>query len=209
MVPQQSIKEINLSFNVLKEIAPCNFLVFGLGHDSLMWSALNPGGTTLFLEEDPKWLEMVLKEDPSLHAAHVKYTTQLSQADQLLNAARADPDCAPSAVQVSRGSRCPLVLTTLPNEVYDKEWDVIMVDAPRGYFAEAPGRMGAIFTAAAMARARVNPGVTHVYLHDVDRRVEKMYAEEYLCMKNKVEGEGRLWHFAIPPSANVNQRKFC
>ncbi|KAL8193490.1 hypothetical protein R6Q57_026625 [Mikania cordata] len=48
-----------------------------------------------------------------------------------------------------------------------------MIDAPRGYFAEA----------AVMARNRKKSGVTHVFLHDVDRRVEKSYAEEFLCRK--------------------------
>ncbi|KAK7818581.1 putative methyltransferase [Quercus suber] len=54
VVPQQTLSEIKISFNILQILAPCNFLVFGLGHDSLMWASLNPRGTTLFLEEDPK-----------------------------------------------------------------------------------------------------------------------------------------------------------
>ncbi|CAN1191422.1 Probable methyltransferase At1g27930 [Linum perenne] len=62
--------------------------------------------------------------------------------------------------------KCPLALTGLPEEVYEKEWDVIMIDAPRGWFPEAPGRMAAIFSAAVMARARKGSGVTHVFLHD-------------------------------------------
>jgi len=79
-----------------------------------------------------------------------------------------------------------------------------MIDAPRGYFAEAPGRMGAIFSAAVMARARMRPGVTHVFLHDVNRRVEKVFAEEFLCRKYLVKAVGRLWHFEIPHPANVS-----
>lgn len=96
----------------------------------------------------------------------------------------------------------------LPDEVYDTEWDLIMIDAPRGYFAEAPGRMAAIYSAAVMARNRNKSGVTHVFLHDVDRRVEKLYAEEFLCKKHLVKAVGRLWHFEIPPAANVNA-PFC
>lgn len=87
--------------------------------------------------------------------------------------------------------------------MYDKEWDLIMIDAPRGYFAEAPGRMAAIFSAAVMARARKGSGVTHVFLHDIDRKVEKVYAEEFLCRKHLVKAVARLWHFEIPPAANV------
>lgn len=103
---------------------------------------------------------------------------------------------------------CRLALNMLGDEVYDTEWDMIMVDAPRGYFAEAPGRMAAIYSAAVMARNRKRSGVTHVFVHDVDRKVEKMYAEAFLCKKHLVKAVGRLWHFEIPPAANVDT-DFC
>ena len=79
-----------------------------------------------------------------------------------------------------------------------------MIDAPKGYFAEAPGRMAAIYSASVMARNRKKSGVTHIFLHDVDRRVEKTFAEEFLCKKHLVTGVGRLWHFEIPSAANVS-----
>lgn len=186
--------------------------MFGLGHDSQMWHAFNPGGTTLFLEEDPKWVETVLHDAPFLRAKYVKYRTQLQEADQLLQSYRSEPDCNPTKnIPLKQNERCKLALNMLPDEVYDKEWDLIMIDAPRGYFAEAPGRMAAIYSAAVMARKRKGSGVTHVYLHDVDRRVEKIYAEEFLCRKNLVKGEGRLWHFEIPSVVNssVKSDLFC
>lgn len=209
VVPQQSLAEISLCFNVLREAAPCNFLVFGLGHDSLMWAALNPRGTTVFLEEGESWIRSVITKAPSLHAFHVHYPTRLAEANELLATYRDERDCMPGNAGMGGESRCRLALPGLPEEVRDKQWDVIMIDAPRGYFAEAPGRMGAIFTAAVMARGRTGEGVTHVFLHDVNRRVERAYAKEFLCMKNKVEGVGRLWHFEIPPSSNVNATRFC
>ncbi|KAJ9135497.1 hypothetical protein P3X46_032676 [Hevea brasiliensis] len=202
VVPQQSRAEITLSFDVLKTLAPCNFLVFGLGHDSLMWTSLNPRGTTIFLEEDPKWVHTVLQSAPNLHAYVVKYPTQLREAHKLLSYYKQEKECMPPDVRLKGNTRCKLALSMLPDEVLDKEWDVIMIDAPRGYFAAAPGRMGAIFSAAVMARARTRQGVTHVYLHDVDRKVEKVYAEEFLCKKYLVKGVGRLWHFEIPSLAN-------
>uniref|UniRef100_A0A5B7BV07 Putative glucuronoxylan 4-O-methyltransferase 1 n=1 Tax=Davidia involucrata TaxID=16924 RepID=A0A5B7BV07_DAVIN len=201
VVPQQSLGEISVSFDVLQSLPPCNFLIFGLGHDSLMWASLNPSGTTIFLEEDPKWVQTVLKDAPMLRAHTVRYRTKLSEADQLLSSYRSEPECSPSKSYLRDNIKCKLALTGLPDEVYDKEWDLIMVDAPRGYFAEAPGRMGAIYSAAVMARNRKGSGVTHVFLHDVDRKVEKTYAEEFLCRKNLVKGVGRLWHFEIPPAA--------
>ncbi|KAK4402637.1 putative methyltransferase [Sesamum angolense] len=208
VVPQQSIGEITVSYNVLRSLGPSNFLVFGLGHDSLMWAAINPGGRTLFLEEDPKWVQTVLKDAPALRVDTVRYRTQLSQADELLKHYRTEPDCSAKNSFLRGNHKCRLALDMLSDEVYDTEWDMIMVDAPRGYFAEAPGRMAAIYSAAVMARNRKKSGVTHVFLHDVDRRVEKKYAEAFLCRKHLVKAVGRLWHFEIPPAANVSG-DFC
>lgn len=208
VVPQQSLAEITVTFDVLRSLGPTNFLVFGLGHDSLMWASLNPRGKTLFLEETPKWVQTVLKDAPTLRAHTVRYRNQLSQADELLHHFRSEPDCSPRKSFIRGNHKCRLALNMLPDEVYDTEWDLIMIDAPRGYFAEAPGRMAAIYSAAVMARNRNKSGVTHVFLHDVDRRVEKLYAEEFLCKKHLVKAVGRLWHFEIPPAANVNA-PFC
>ncbi|GAB4828618.1 hypothetical protein Ancab_018282 [Ancistrocladus abbreviatus] len=202
VVPQQSLEEITVSFNVLRSRPPCNFLVFGLGYDSLMWAALNPNGTTLFLEEDPDWVRTVLKDASDLKAHSVSYRTQLKEAHGLLKSYKREPDCQPSSSRIFlRGNRkCKLALDNLPEEVYEREWDLIMIDAPRGYYPTAPGRMAAIYSAAVMARGRKGGGTTHVFLHDVDRRVEKAFAEEFLCRKYLVEGVGRLWHFEIPPA---------
>ncbi|KAK6116600.1 hypothetical protein DH2020_049706 [Rehmannia glutinosa] len=190
VVPQQSLGEITVTFDVLKLIAPCDFLVFGLGHDSLMWAALNPRGTTLFLEEDPKWFKAVMKDAPALHAETVPYRTQLSEADELLRHYRTEPDCWANSSFLRGNSKCRLALNMLSDKVYVTEWDMIMIDAPRGYFPKAPGRMAAIYSAAVMARNRKRLGVTHVFLHDVDRRVEKMYADMFLCKKYLVKAVG-------------------
>ncbi|KAF6148478.1 hypothetical protein GIB67_038833 [Kingdonia uniflora] len=217
VVPQQSRAEISVSFDVLQScsgtLSGCNFLVFGLGHDSLMWSSFNPLGTTVFLEEDPKWVQTVLKDAPNLKAHYVRYQTQLIQADELMRTYRSEPYCLPAKAYVKGNTKCKLALTTLPEEVYERQWDLIMIDAPRGYFNEAPGRMGAIFSAAVMARARTRPGVTHIFLHDVNRKVEKMFAMEFLCRKYLVKAVGRLWYFKIPSAANTtdvnSDDRFC
>ena len=46
VTPQQTFDEISVSKRVLDKKSPCNFLVFGLGHDSPMWASLNHGGRT-------------------------------------------------------------------------------------------------------------------------------------------------------------------
>lgn len=134
VVPQQSRAEISESLAVLRKRAPCNFLVFGLGHDSLMWHALNAGGTTVFLEEDRTWYNTVLKESSFLTAYHVEYRTHLSEADDLINGWKEEEMCAPENAYLKGNRRCRLALESLPNAIYEKEWDVIMIDAPKGYY---------------------------------------------------------------------------
>lgn len=222
VVPQQSKAEITVTLDVITSEfngvdKGFNFLVFGLGHDSVMWESFNsaPTGKTLFLEEDPKWLQTVLKDNPNLRAHHVNYRTQLQQSNELISTYRAEKRCeAEKAWPLKGNTECRLALENLPREVYETEWDLIMIDAPRGYFPEAPGRMAAIFSAAVMARhRRSRPGPTHVFLHDVDRPVEKLFAEEFLCRKYLVKAVGRLWHFRIPSGRDIGSRasnhSFC
>ncbi|KAL1530965.1 Glucuronoxylan 4-O-methyltransferase 2 [Salvia divinorum] len=151
--PQQTLQEISVSLKVLQNKSPCNFLVFGLGHDSLMWTSLNHGGHTVFLEEDESWIRHVKEEIPSLESYHVVYDTKRPQADQLHEIGMQE-HC--KQVGDPRFSKCQLALKSLPSLVYETQWDVIMVDAPTGYHDGAPGRMSAIYTAGLMARNKVN-----------------------------------------------------
>ncbi|KAJ0054700.1 hypothetical protein Pint_03011 [Pistacia integerrima] len=149
-----------------------------------------------------------LRPRPRLpHVGRIESTTQLYEADHLINSYKSEKNCLPPNVHLRGNARCKLALSDLPDDVYNREWDAIFIDAPRGYYAEAPGRMATVFTAAVMARRRTRGGMTHVFLHDVDRKVEKMYAEEFLCRKYLVKAVGKLWHFAIPPGVNVSKSK--
>ncbi|URE39830.1 hypothetical protein MUK42_07370 [Musa troglodytarum] len=200
-VPQQSRAEIRLTFDVLRRRGPCNFLVFGLGRDSRMWAAMNAGGTTLFLEEDPEWYESVLKTSPMLRAHHVKYRTRMDEADKLLRGRR--PACGPGAGTL-RAPRCELALRGLPEALYESGWDVMVIDGPSGDGPEAPGRMGAIYTAAVMARGGRS---TDVLVHNTDRTIEKWYSWEFLCHENLASSKGKLWHFRI--EGNSSSDRFC
>ncbi|KAL6196189.1 hypothetical protein ACLB2K_031804 [Fragaria x ananassa] len=133
-------------------------------------------------------------------------------ADDLLTLYKSETTCRPSAAVLRGNTHCRLALSNLPDEVYEREWDLIMIDGPQGWFAEAPGRMSVIFSVAVVARKRRGPGSTHVFLHDVDRKVEKAFAEEFLCRKYLVNAVGRLWHFVIPSAVDVNDTddaSFC
>ncbi|XP_052200790.1 glucuronoxylan 4-O-methyltransferase 3-like [Diospyros lotus] len=205
ITPQQTKKEISVSLRVLERKSPCNFLVFGLGHDSLMWTALNHGGRTVFLEEDKSWIDQISRQLPSLESYHVVYDTKVSDADQLMEIGTKE-EC--KVVGDPRFSKCGLALKGLPNEVYDIEWDLIMVDAPTGYHDAAPGRMGAIYTAGLMARNR-EQGETDVFVHDVDRTVEDKFSKAFLCEGYLTEQEGRIRHFTVPSHRTVAGRPFC
>lgn len=205
ITPQQTLKEISVTARVLKKKSPCNFLVFGLGHDSLMWSSLNYGGRTIFLEEDEAWIEQIKKRFPMLESYHVSYDSKVNQADNLMEAGKV-PECM--VVSDPRYSMCQLALKGLPDEVYDRQWDLIMVDAPTGYYEEAPGRMTAIYTAGMMARNR-KEGETDVFVHDVNRSVEDKFSKEFLCEGYMKKQENRLRHFIIPSHTGESSMPFC
>ncbi|CAI9101525.1 OLC1v1038866C1 [Oldenlandia corymbosa var. corymbosa] len=206
ITPQQTLKEISVTSKILEKKSPCNFLVFGLGHDSLMWSTLNYAGRTVFLEEDESWIEQIKRRFPMLESYHVTYDTKVTQANELMEVGKG-PECTP--VSDPRYSMCQLALKTLPEEVYQTKWDLIMVDAPTGYYDDAPGRMAAIYTAGMMARNREDGGITDVFVHDVNREIEDQFSRAFLCDAYMKKQEGRIRHFRIPSyRSNLNQ-PFC
>ncbi|XP_028790676.1 glucuronoxylan 4-O-methyltransferase 3-like [Neltuma alba] len=206
ITPQQTAREISVSARVLQRKSPCNFLVFGLGYDSLMWTSLNHGGRTVFLEEDKAWIGKVGEKFPSLESYHVVYDTKVRDANELMKIGMEEEDCR--SVTDPRFSKCKLALKGFPSEIYDIDWDVIMVDAPTGYFDGAPGRMTAIYTAGLMARNR-EEGETDVFVHDVDRVVEDKFSRGFLCEGYLREQEGRIRHFTIPSHRARLGRPFC
>jgi hypothetical protein len=115
--------------SVLRRRAPCNLLVFGLGAETPLWRALNHGGWTVFLDENPYYVEHLEGVHPGLEAYDVAYATAVRELTDLLRAARA-AECRP--VQNLLFSKCRLAINDLPNQLYDVAWDVILVDGPRG-----------------------------------------------------------------------------
>ncbi|WOL04971.1 protein IRX15-LIKE-like [Canna indica] len=181
---------------VLQRRGPCNLLVFGLGHETPLWRALNHGGRTVFVDENEYYIAYVEGRNPGMEAYDVSYTTKVREMTELIAVSRRQRrgDCRP--VQNLLFSDCRLAINDLPNRLYDVAWDVIVVDGPRGYAKGEPGRMAAIFTAAVMARS-VGRGHVDVLVHDYERKVEKLCSKEFLCPENLVSATRSLGHFLI------------
>lgn len=130
----------------------CRLLVFGLGYDSVYWHRLNRDGSTLFLEDNDSWIDVIRARSPELNVTRVSYWTQQKDWRSLTE------------------SRDALALE-LPEAVSQQPWDVILVDAPAGWGDHTPGRMQSIFTAGLLC----DPLGT-VFVHDCERE-----AEAYWC----------------------------
>ncbi|KAL3526805.1 hypothetical protein ACH5RR_011461 [Cinchona calisaya] len=205
-----SLTDIKQISDVLQKCRnPCNFLVFGLTPETLLWKALNHNGRTVFIDENRYYAAYIEEKYPEIEAYDVQYTTKITEAKELIAAVKEQVfnDCRP--VQNLLFSECKLGLNDLPNQFYEVDWDVILVDGPRGYWPEAPGRMSAIFTAGVLARSK-NGGnsKTHIFVHDFNQKVDRATSDEFLCRENLVKSKDMLGHFILERmDANVFQ--FC
>ncbi|CAA7034593.1 unnamed protein product [Microthlaspi erraticum] len=207
-----SYGEMKSISDVLRRCAPpCNLLVFGLTHETLLWKSLNHNGRTVYIEENRYYAAYFEEIHPEIEVFDVQYTTKAREARELVSAVKeaAKNECRP--VQNLLFSDCKLGLNDLPNHVYDVDWDVILVDGPRGDGGDVPGRMASIFTAAVLSRSK-KPGVgspkTHVFVHDYYRDVERLCGDEFLCRENLVESNDMLAHYVLE-RMDKNSTQFC
>ncbi|GAB4846958.1 Protein IRX15-LIKE [Ancistrocladus abbreviatus] len=202
---KMSYNDLKLITDVLRKCpTPCNFLVFGLTHETLLWRALNNHGRTAFVDENRYYAAYMEEKHPEIEAYDVQYTTKLNEMQELIATVKeqAQNECRP--VQNLLFSECKLGINDLPNQFYDVDWDVILVDGPRGHWPTAPGRMAAIFTAGVLARSKkggggggVGSSKTHVFVHDYNLEPQRVCSEEFLCRENLVEENGILGHFVV------------
>ncbi|XP_068657218.1 protein IRX15-LIKE-like [Aristolochia californica] len=204
-MPVEDLKSVS---DVIKKLAPCNLLVFGLGYETLLWRALNHNGRTVFLDESEYYIAKFEEKYKKIEAYDVQYTTKVNQMWELLESTKEQirNDCRP--VQNLLFSDCRLGINDLPNQLYEVDWDVILVDGPRGYYPSAPGRMSAIFTAGVLARSKKGKKGTHVFVHDFDREVERIFSDEFLCEENLVWSNKGMAHFIVK-TMEASSFTFC
>ncbi|KAB1214759.1 Protein IRX15-LIKE [Morella rubra] len=191
--------------------SPCNFLVFGLTPETLLWKALNHNGRTVFVDENRYYAAYMEEKHPEIDAYDVQYTTKLRDLRELVASTKKQirNECRP--VQNLLFSECKLGLNDLPNHVYEVDWDVILVDGPRGEWPDAPGRMSPIFTAGVLARSKKKMAAnakTHVFVHDFYGEVERVCGDEFLCKENLVEASETLGHYVLE-RMDANSFQFC
>ncbi|WP_045224044.1 hypothetical protein [Methyloterricola oryzae] len=157
---QLTASQLGAIVEVLRNKGPCKLLVFGLGNDSKFWHAVNKGGETVFLENHPGWLEKVVGAAPYIQAYLVNYDTRLRDWRELM----AVPD---------------RLALELPEAVLKQQWDVVLVDGPRGWNDQMPGRMKSIFEA-----SRLVAPDGDIFVHDCEREVEDAYCNHFLGPEN-------------------------
>lgn len=85
---------------------------------------------------------------------------------------------------------------------------MILIDGPRGYAADSPGRMALIFTSAVLAKSKDSgkkKKTTDVFVHEFGRKLERVYIEKFLCEENLRELIGDLGHFVVAAEEGKNQ----
>lgn len=146
---QMSAEQYLYIYKLIKDCAPCRVLVFGCGNDSRYWIEANKDGRTVFLEDSERWIRKVQPLIPKADIRKVTYTTTKPDYLNLLD--------TPEKLHLE-----------LPEDIQGK-WDIILVDAPKGFKDHHHGRMQSIYAASRMG--------TDILIHDCQRMVEDLYGK--------------------------------
>ena len=150
--------------------SPCNFLVFGLGHDAYLWREINSGGRTAFLEDDKEWIGKFSESGLEIYA--VEYDTRAEDYEKY-------------------GYDKEKLKMDLPKEITETNWDIIFVDGPLGHNPprpfKGPGRMKSI----SAAHDLLKPNGICIF-DDMGRMIERNYSLHFFGqdnLRNIVEGK--------------------
>lgn len=140
---------------IMTRAPDCRMLVFGLGFDSLLWSAINKTGYTHFVESSDDWINEFTKKYKHLQISRY-FPKGISVSSSLrLSDAYLEKYSPPSELQT--------------------HWDVILIDGPPGNQPHHPGRAIAISWAARLAHSS-----THIFVDDYDRDLERKFSDRLL-----------------------------
>lgn len=180
---QATYEEYKLVHDVLVERAPCNLLVFGVGRDSSLWLDANDDGRCVFLEDVAEWAAFARDAVPGIEVYDVRYGTL-----RVL-------------WPVLKHFEERLRMDELPADVDEVDWDIILVDAPRGTRWYRPGRMKSIYMASVLGRREASTdeaaGLADVFVHDCHRRVEREASDRFLGADRLVEQAGSMRHYRL------------
>jgi uncharacterized protein (TIGR01627 family) len=178
---QKTLAEI---LDVTQRRGRCNLLIFGFGYDPSFWSYANPNGTTAFLEDSQERIDRIIMRHVGrpLTVHKVQYTTQMKRDEK----------------KFQNSSNWPSLQMQLPAQVLSTSWDVIIVDAPRG-FGSHPGRWQSIYMAAHLKR----PPNSLTVVDDCERPLESSFANAIFGRERLEERIGR------PRSKLVKDNQQC
>lgn len=174
---QIQLSEVQLVYTArqIRQHKHCKLIVFGLGNDSRLWAAINRHGRSVFFEEDQQWCHKIASQSSRIEAYWVQYHTKMSQWREYLD--------HPSLLSIP-----------MPENISNVDWDLVLVDAPRGGGDPDPGRMTSIY----MSRQLIKGG-GDVLVHDCERPLEEAYTDRYLQQENFVTSlpgyPGMLKHY--------------
>ena len=155
------VQYVNVGY-LVDVLSPCNFLIFGLGHDASVWSKINQGGRTVFLEDDKEWITKFENQDLEIY--NVQYDTLAKNHEDI-------------------GFDSAKLKLDLPKEITSTTWDVVFVDGPLGHNPprpyNGPGRMKSI----AAAHDLVKEGGLCI-IDDMGRLIEKKYSFHFFGEEN-------------------------
>ena len=179
---QKTLAEI---LDVTQRRGRCNLLIFGFGYDSSFWSYANPNGTTVFLEDSQEWIDRIIMHHVGrpLTVHKVQYTTQMKRDEK----------------KFQNSSNWPSLQMQLPAQLLSTSWDVIIVDAPRGFAGSHPGRWQSMYMAAHLKR----PPNALTVVDDCERPLESSFANAIFGRERLEERIGR------PRSKLVHDNQQC
>ena len=132
---------------------------------------MNREGTTVFIEDDSMWIERVLKRDGALCVVPATFNTKLENWAAVMN-------------------RTEEMGLDIPETVSGRVWDVILVDGPKGWLDQHPGRVKSIFQAVQL----VTDGGS-IFVHDCRREVESACCDRFLGGMLVIGEVARLRHY--------------